>query len=60
MAELSKALPLTARYLSLLTRFKSGVSEKVASDLGTGGGFRRVLNGRINDDDQNFKIQPTF
>ena len=23
MAELSKALPLTARYLSLLTRFKS-------------------------------------
>ena len=42
----SKAPPLTARCLSPLpawVRILAWACEKVASDLGLGGGFRRVL-----------------
>ena len=44
MAERSKAPPLTARCLSPLSRVRivAWACEKVASDLGLGGGFRRV------------------
>ena len=43
MAVWSNALPLTASYLSPLSGFESPrVSEKVASDLVWGGGFRRL------------------
>ena len=45
MALWSKALPLTASCLSPLPGFKSQARlyEKVAGDLGLGGGFSRVL-----------------
>ena len=46
MAVRSKALPLTASCLSLTTvrvRIPPGACEKVASDLGLDGCFRRVL-----------------
>ena len=47
MAVWSKALPLTASGLSPLSGFESWPGhvrcKKVASDLGLGGGFRRVL-----------------
>ena len=46
MVEWSKALPLTASFLSLLPRFEShpaGACEKVANDLGQGSAFHRVL-----------------
>ena len=42
MAVWSKALPLTASCLSPLPGFES-LPGQVASDLGLGGGFRRVL-----------------
>ena len=43
MAEWSKALPLTASCLLPLPWLGQGMCEKVASDLGLGGVFCRVL-----------------
>ena len=44
MAEWSQGLPLTAHCLSTLTAFKSrmGHVDKVANDLGLGGGFCHI------------------
>ena len=44
MAMWSKTLPLTASYLSPLPGFQipAGLREKVTTDLGLGGGFRRI------------------
>ena len=51
MAKCSKVLPLTASCLSITTalvQISAGAYEKVASDLGLGGGFCKVEFFNIN------------